>query len=370
VRLVRTWLYFVILFVVANRLRGGGVNSLFTAAQETLLLGLLWALMAPGVAGGAAARDVQTRMHQLVYTTPIRKADYLGGRFLAALGLYALILLAVPLGMLVDFLLPGGKPGIIGPFPPIAYFGGYGVLALPTAVIFTAVQFSSAALTRKAVVSYLATVLFCVGVRITAAVVTNVFHLPTLVALLDPTAPRKIMRGIPPVRRRFGFATHARQTGALAWTSFWAIAKSPAGLVLPAVAMLLVLLVPVFVKNKGVSLVPTTALVLSKLIAQVPENPRLPGVLIPLLIIYWAGELVWRERDAGMGEIADATAECGLRSRLHLARQRFTRPTAAVAAAGVPLIFWAGGFFLYNTEALTTSDRTDARQLRIWGSLG
>ena len=132
--------------------------------------------MAPAVAGSAAARDVQTRMHPLVYTAPIRKADYLGGRFLAAFVLNALILLAVPLGMLVDFLLPGGKPEIIGPFPPAAYFGAYGFLALPTAFTFTAVQFSFAALTRKAVVSYLGTVLFCVAVGITAAVVTNVFR--------------------------------------------------------------------------------------------------------------------------------------------------------------------------------------------------
>lgn len=195
-RRVRTWIYFAILFVVANRLRGGGVNSLFTAVQETLLLSLLWALMAPAVAGSAAARDVQTRMHPLVYTAPIRKADYLGGRFLAAFGLNALILFAVPLGMLVDFLLPGGKPDIFGPFPPVAYFGAYGFLALPTAFIFTAVQFAFAALTRKAVFSYLGTVLFGVGVGVTAAVVTNVFHLPALASLLDPTA-RIILVQIP-----------------------------------------------------------------------------------------------------------------------------------------------------------------------------
>jgi ABC-2 type transport system permease protein len=117
-----------------------------------------------------------------------------------------------------------------------------------------------------------------------------------------------MMRGssIPPART-FGFATDVRHTGAIAWTSFWAIAKSPAGLVLPAVAMLLVLLVPALVKLKGVSLLPTTPYVLSKLIARVADNPRLPWVLIPLLIIHLAGELVWRERDAGMGEIVDAT---------------------------------------------------------------
>jgi hypothetical protein len=195
-RRVRTWIYFAILFFVANRLRGGGVNSLFTAVQETLLLGLLWALMAPAVAGGAAARDVQTRMHPLVYTAPIRKADYLGGRFLAAFALNALILLAVPLGMLVDFLLPGRNPEIIGPFPPVTYFGAYGFLALPTAFIFTAVQFAFAALTRKPVFSYVGVVLFCVGVRITAAVLSNVFSLPAVDALLDPSA-RIILVRIP-----------------------------------------------------------------------------------------------------------------------------------------------------------------------------
>ncbi len=85
-RRVRTWLYFVVLFAVAYGLRDGGINSPFTVTPETLLTGLLWILMAPAVAGSAAARDVQTRMHPLVYTTPISKADYLGGRFLAAKG--------------------------------------------------------------------------------------------------------------------------------------------------------------------------------------------------------------------------------------------------------------------------------------------
>lgn len=186
-RRVRTWLYFLVLFAVAYQLRRGVFNSPFTIAQETLLAGLLWILMAPAVAGSAAARDVQTRMHPLVYTTPISKADYLGGRFFAAFVLNALILLAVPLGMLADFLWPGVKAEIVGPFPSAVYFSAYGVLALPTAFTFTAVQFSLAALSRRAVVSYLGTVLFCVVVGTTAAVVTNVLRMPTLGTLLDPT---------------------------------------------------------------------------------------------------------------------------------------------------------------------------------------
>ena len=192
-RRVRTWLYFAVLFAVAYllmRTAGGGdvlVNSPYDIAQETVLTGLLWILMAPAVAGSAAARDVQTRMHPLIYTAPISKADYLGGRFLAAFVLNALILLAVPLGILAALFLPGVEPEIVGPLRPAVYLSSYGVLALPTAFTFTAVQFSVAALKRRAIVSYLGSVLFFVTVGLPAALVLNVLQMPTLGKLLDPT---------------------------------------------------------------------------------------------------------------------------------------------------------------------------------------
>ena len=193
-RRVRTWLYFAVLFAVAYLLvrtdpgaGDGVVNSPYDIAQDTVLTGLLWILMAPAVAGSAAARDVQTRMHPLIYAAPISKADYLGGRFLAAFVLNALILLAVPLGILAALFLPGMEPEIVGPLRPAVYLSSYGVLALPTAFTFTAVQFSLAALKRRAIVSYLGTVLFFVTVGIPAALVLNVLQMPTLGKLLDPT---------------------------------------------------------------------------------------------------------------------------------------------------------------------------------------
>lgn len=180
---VRTWLFFAILFVAAYRLRGDGVNCLFTVAQETILTSLLWVFMAPVVAGSAAARDLQP----LVSIPAISKADYLGGRFLAAFALNALILLAVPLGMLVAFLLSGGQPQIIGPYPPLAYLGSYSVLALPTAFTFTAVQFSAAALKGRAIASYFGTALFLVAVGALIALAAHVLQIPALATLLDPS---------------------------------------------------------------------------------------------------------------------------------------------------------------------------------------
>jgi len=107
--------------------------------------------------------------------------------------------------------------------------------------------------------------------------------------------------------RTFGFATHARQTIAIAWTSFGTIAKSAAGLVLFAVAILGAFLAPALLPLRGVSLLPSTAFVLKWLAAPVAGNPHVPWILIPLLIVFYAGELVWRERDAGLSEIADTT---------------------------------------------------------------
>ena len=60
------------------------LNSPFVVAVVTVFGSLIWLLVAAAVAGETAARDVQTRMHPLTYTSPIRKAEYLGGRFLAA----------------------------------------------------------------------------------------------------------------------------------------------------------------------------------------------------------------------------------------------------------------------------------------------
>ncbi len=49
------------------------------------------------------------------------RADYLGGRFLAAFVLNALILLAVPAGILLAVHSPGVEAEILGPFRPAAY---------------------------------------------------------------------------------------------------------------------------------------------------------------------------------------------------------------------------------------------------------
>jgi hypothetical protein len=86
---VSTWLCFAVLVVFAFLLIRGNyssdarsgdyfLNAPYVIATVTVCGSLLWLLVAAAVAGEAAARDVETRMHPLTYTAPVSKADYLG----------------------------------------------------------------------------------------------------------------------------------------------------------------------------------------------------------------------------------------------------------------------------------------------------
>ncbi|AKJ02488.1 peptidase M1-like protein [Archangium gephyra] len=359
------------------------LNSPFAIAKTTVFGSLIWLLVAAAVAGDAAARDVATGMHPLTYTLPISKAEYLGGRFLAALVLNALILLAVPVGILLGVYAPGVDAEAIGPFRPAAYLTAYAFIALPNAFVATALQFSLAARSGRAMASYLGSLLLFfmgffvaslllfkrglgtlldpIGIRfivedlshswttsekswrlleLKGSVLTNrLLWLGIALGALAVTALRfrfahrtessgwrrgkrrqdahsprpegigvtaSAPTSVPRAPRMFGFAFHARQTLAIAWTSFRTIATSGAGLaLLVGIPLLTVPVVLDQLVSIGAPLVPTTARVLRELTA--PLSAELSRwVIIPLLIVFFAGELVWREREAGLGELTGA----------------------------------------------------------------
>ena len=97
------WAYLVAIFglilritteaYTANaRIDGYFFNAPFVSASMALIASLMGLLVAAGIAGDAAARDVQLRMHPLLYTAPLTTRTFLAGRFLAAFSLTALVL--------------------------------------------------------------------------------------------------------------------------------------------------------------------------------------------------------------------------------------------------------------------------------------
>ena len=360
------------------------VNSPFAIAKNTVFGGLVWLLVAAVVAGEAAARDVAAGMHPLTYTVPVSKAEYLGGRLLAALGINAVILLAVQVGILLAVYAPGVDPALIGPFRPATYLAAYAFIALPNAFAATALQFLLAARSGRPMAGYLGSLLLFftaffvaslllfhrsvgtlldpIGVRfiwedlprawttiemswrpvaLEGAILTNrlLWLGVGLIAIVvtyqgfrfahrterssldalrsfgrrlrqprpaDLAAARRTPIVVPQSKRTFGVAMQARQALAIARDSFRTIVTSLAGLaMLVAIPLLTVAVVLDQMVSLGTPLIPTTARVLAELTA--PLSAELSRwVIVPLLIVFFAGELRWREREAGLGEITDA----------------------------------------------------------------
>jgi len=397
---ISTWLYLVVLLAFAIGLNqiikpGDGVypNNTLLITAITVIGGLIWLVIGASITGEAAARDVQMRMHPLVYTTPIRKFDYLGGKFLAALAVNALLLLSLPLGILLFFYLPGLDylrgldQGELLPFRPSVYLNVYFLIAFPNAFVATAIQFTFATLGRQVMSSYMASLLLAIFPQMIAITAANLFGNWDLLKLLDPvgvagiignemqswsptekntrlvalegmflwnrvlwpgvavgmlwltwlrfsfttpvtsswwsrfkrrpkeqgkpaTGPALVRASttkVPQVPRSFGFATWSRQTLTIAWSSFGKIARHPVGLTLVgAIALASVAFADQIIAEFGIPLIPTSQQVVAYLTAPV-SSVNSPWVVIPLLIMYFVGELVWRERDAGLSDVADAT---------------------------------------------------------------
>ena len=88
-------------------------------------------LVTAALFGDAATRDIQTGCTRWSTRRPCGSAEYLGGRFLGALAVNAVLLLGIPLGQVIGSAMPYLDPRMFGPFRGAALRAG--VPAAPAA---------------------------------------------------------------------------------------------------------------------------------------------------------------------------------------------------------------------------------------------
>jgi hypothetical protein len=185
-------LYGAVLFAfpfvaVAANADGGTawLNAPESIAGICIVGGLIGMLITAALFGDAATRDVQTRMAPLFHTLPIGRAAYLGGRFLGALAVNAVLLLALPLGTLAATLTLPLDAATLGPTQPLAYVQAYILFLLPNLLLTAAILFAIAALGRQMLPAYLGGI----GLFVVYGLATRLQSFTgsrTLAALLDP----------------------------------------------------------------------------------------------------------------------------------------------------------------------------------------
>lgn len=139
------------------------INAPRSVALSSALLGSLGVIVVAAMMGRAVQQDFEYEMHHFFFSAPIPKYAYVFGRFLGALGTLAIVFSSIILGAWLGIYIPGVDPDRVGPVIASAYLLPYFQTLLPNLFIFGAIFFVLAALTRRMLPVYVAGVVMMVG---------------------------------------------------------------------------------------------------------------------------------------------------------------------------------------------------------------
>lgn len=344
------------------------INAPFAIVQTLGIMSVFAVFVVVAMVAGSVIRDDETGFAPILRSTRIGRTAYLAGRFSGASAAALLVLASVPAAIAVGSTMPWLDSEKIGPFVLVHYLWALFVFGLPTLLITAAAFFALATATRSMMWTYVATVALLVLSFVargllrdpqydTWAALSDPFglsplnivtrywtaadrntQLPALSGLL--LANRVLWTGIALAllalaRWRFRFEARASRarpqpaeaavaaapapTAALAapradaatrWAQLLALARFDMGFVFRSPAFFVLLGIGVL--NAGASAFFTGEFYGSgshpatRLMVQALQGAF---TIIPIIIaIYYAGELVWRDRERRMHEIVDATA--------------------------------------------------------------
>ena len=117
--------------VVGNAVGNVDRNAPTVIVQFLGVFTVLGLLAIVSFISGALLRDFELGTADLFFSSPMRKRDFLLGRFLAAVAACLVIYLAVALGLMVGPLMPWVDPERLGAFSLAPYGWGFAVLVIP-----------------------------------------------------------------------------------------------------------------------------------------------------------------------------------------------------------------------------------------------
>lgn len=341
-------------------------NAPFVIQNFYAVGAMLTLLMVTAFVNSAAARDFQYNTHQIIFATPMRKRDYLLGRYLGATFVAVIPMLGISLGILLAKYMPWVDAERWGPISWDAHIQSIIVFAIPNTLFISAIIFAIAALTRSTITSFIGALCLMVAYGVAETFISDIDN-ETIAKLADPFAShtyglitkywtvadkntrvvglegmmllnrviwltvgaivfaftysrfrfeersrkskktievketRAVAVQIPTARFSYSFAAQISQFFGQVRIEFLSLVKTTTFIVILLAAMLNCGLALAFSANEGygVSSLPVTYWILDLIRGTL-------YLFLVAIITYFAGVLVWRERDARSDEINDA----------------------------------------------------------------
>ena len=173
----------------AVQIGGGGgqtlINAPYVVAQMLAIMSVFGILLVTAFAAGAVVRDFDDGAYQLFYTKPIHRRDYLLGRFTGGLLTAMFVMGACSFGMMVGSVMPWLDAERLGPFSLATFVQPLIVFVFPTLIVLGSIFFAVATFTRRMLWAYVAVAGLMVLFAVSEAFVGDLDN-DTIAALMDP----------------------------------------------------------------------------------------------------------------------------------------------------------------------------------------
>ena len=163
-------------------------NAPYNIHQIISLIGALGLFIIMAFHAVPVFRDSEYKMDTFLYAYPFSKFKYLAGRFLGTFLICAFVFFMLPVGMMIGELIAKIKEpesGDFGPFNAMAYLWPFFTALLPTVFLLGSLFFALVSLTRKMMFAYIVAISYIVLYSISQNLLSDLDN-KSLAAILDP----------------------------------------------------------------------------------------------------------------------------------------------------------------------------------------
>ncbi|MDP5077646.1 MAG: hypothetical protein NWQ19_06115, partial [Nonlabens sp.] len=137
-------------------------------------LSLLAYLLIPSITGATIDRDFKNNMHNVLYSYPLTKFQYLLAKFCAGITVNFTLILAIFLGIILGTYLPGANEELVGPFHLINYAQPFLAIFVPNVIFYSAIVFAIIVFTRDMNIGFMTVLTLIIVQLVTTSMVDNV----------------------------------------------------------------------------------------------------------------------------------------------------------------------------------------------------